>query len=186
MTHRALLYCRYTEFYQLLCVSEMSSWFSVQSWKALGFRWWWEPGQDLRVLIMSIINIFHFQVALVCLPLRDVSAESRAGLGSLVSLIFYCFPRGKGRNSRPVLLLMRFIFFSPRVRALSVQLWFIKQNFFLSYGQIIIFLENIRPSYLSSVTGRNLWSRAISEAQTRELPGSSANLFTSGWMLTLT
>lgn len=27
MTHRALLYCGYTEFYQLSCVSKMSSWF---------------------------------------------------------------------------------------------------------------------------------------------------------------
>lgn len=72
--------------------------FSVQSWKALWFHQWWNPGQDLRVLIMSVINIFHFQVALVCLPLRDVSAESQAGLSSFVSLTF--FYRGLSKGER--------------------------------------------------------------------------------------
>lgn len=171
MMHRALLYCRYTEFYQLLCVSEMSSWFSVQSWKALGFRWWWEPGQDLRVLIMSIINIFHFQVALVCLPLRDVSAESRAGLGSLVSLIFYCFPTGKGRKSCPVLLLMRFIFFFPQGQSsvcpalihktkLLPFLWSNK-NIFRKYKALLSLLRNWKefmiPIYFWSTNTRTSW-----------------------------
>lgn len=47
---------------------------------------------------MSVINIFHFQVALVCLPLCDVSAESQAGLSSLISLIFYCWGLSKGER----------------------------------------------------------------------------------------
>lgn len=47
---------------------------------------------------MSVINIFHFQVALVCLPLRDVSAESQAGLSSLVSLISCCWGLSKGER----------------------------------------------------------------------------------------
>ena len=47
---------------------------------------------------MSIINIFDFQVALVCLPPRDVSAESQAGLSSLVSLIFYCWGLSDGES----------------------------------------------------------------------------------------
>lgn len=98
--------------------------FSVQSWKALWFHQWWNPGQDLRVLIMSVINIFHFQVALVCLPLRDVSAESQAGLSSFVSLTFF-FPRGKGSKSLTTLLLLcGFV----RVRALSVQSDFLRKT----------------------------------------------------------
>lgn len=184
MMHRALLYCGYTEFYQLSCVSEMFSWFSVQSWKALGFRQWWKPGQDLRVLIMSVINIFHFQVALVCLPLHDVSAESQDGLSTLVSLIFHCWGLSKEESEEkaPSVTLHELFLPGSELRLLSLThntklLPFLcsKPNIFRKYQALLS----------SSITGRNLWSCSISEAQTQELPGSSANLFTSGWMLTL-
>lgn len=47
---------------------------------------------------MSVINIFLFQVALVCLTLCDVSTESQAGLSTLVSLIFHCWGLAKGEK----------------------------------------------------------------------------------------
>lgn len=193
MTHRALLYCGYTEFYQLSCVSKMSSWFFCTIMKGPVIP----PVVESRAGFTGPYNVCNKYIPLSGSPCLPTSAWRQRWVTGWAQ--HFCFPSflllgsfqgGKGiRVSQP--LLCCFV----KGQSSGCPIWLPTQNFFLSYAQIIWYLDNIRHfSPFSgengekspfSVTGRNLWSQSNSEAQTGELPGSSANLFTSGWMLTL-